>query len=82
MYCPLRKWKDILGEPGKGIHKYNVLGTSIIDYILTIILAFVWTYITKFPLVLSTIMWFIIGFFLHIIFGVKTHAVEYLRIKC
>tara|TARA_A100001011_G_scaffold377230_1_gene440636 strand:- start:2735 stop:2983 length:249 start_codon:yes stop_codon:yes gene_type:complete len=80
--CPFSKYKHILGIPGKGLHKYNILGTAIFDYVLTIILAFVWTALTGFPLVFSTVMWFIIGFILHILFGVETHAVKYLGIKC
>ena len=55
VFCPFAKFKDILGEPGKGIHKYNIMGTAIVDYISTLVLAFVWTYITGLPLVLSTL---------------------------
>ena len=82
IFCPFGKFKDMFGVPGKGVHKYNMMGTSIVDYVLTLILAFVWTYFTGFPLVLSTILWFLVGMLMHILFGVKTHALEYLGIKC
>ena len=35
--CPFSKYKHILGIPKKGVHRYRLLGTAIIDYILTII---------------------------------------------
>ena len=82
MCCPFSKFKHIFGIPGKGVHKYNILGTAAVDYVLTLILAFVWTYFTGFPLVLSTIMWFVIGFIMHVLFGVETHAIKYFGIKC
>jgi hypothetical protein len=81
-FCPLAKFKKIFGEPGKGIHKYNIMGTAIADYLLTLLLAFAWTYITGLPLVLSTILWFIVGIVSHMLFGVKTHTLEYLGFKC
>lgn len=81
-FCPLAKFKNIFGEPGKGIHKYNIMGTAMVDYILTLVLAFVWTYISGLPLVLSTILWFIVGIVSHMLFGVKTDTLEYLGFKC
>ena len=47
MYSPLKKYKDILGNPGKGIHQYRFLGTAISDYLLTILVAVIITYFTK-----------------------------------
>ena len=81
-YCPFIKFKNILGEPNKGIHKYKVLNTSIVDYCLTLCLAFFISYLTNFPLVLSTILCFLLGIILHIIFGVETQVVKYFNIKC
>ena len=80
--CPFSKFKDIFGIPNQGVHKYKFLDASIVDYILTLILAVVWSYFTNFPLVLSTIMWFIIAIILHILFGVPTSAVKYLGFNC
>ena len=81
-FCIFSKFKNLLGESNKGIHKYKLLDTSIIDYLLTLVLAFLVSYFTKLPLVLSTIFSFIIGIFLHILFGVETNVVKYLNIKC
>ena len=81
MYSPLKKYKDIFGKPGTGIHKYRFLGTAISDYVLTIFLAVAISYFTKIPLVLSTIIAFISGIILHIIFGVETNSTRYLGFK-
>lgn len=81
-YCPFKKFKNILGEPNKGIHKYKILNTSMVDYFLTLILAFIISYFTNFPLVLSTIFSFILGIILHLLFGVETHVLKYFNIKC
>ena len=80
--CPFHKYKDILGVPFKGVHKFRFLNTAIVDYILTIILAILTTYFTTTPLVLTTILWFVIGIISHILFGVETDTLKYLGISC
>ena len=35
--CP---WKNILGEPGKGIHSIRFFNIAIVDLLLTFVLAF------------------------------------------
>jgi len=81
-FCPFKKFKNRLGIPGKGVHKYRVMNTAIIDYILTIVMAFVSAYLLHVPLVLSTIVWFILGICFHILFGVKTNTLRSLGISC
>ena len=44
MYCLFSKYKNILGVPGKGVHKYQFLDTAIVDYIFTILGAIITTY--------------------------------------
>lgn len=82
MWCPLNKYKNILGEQKKGIHKYRFMNAAIADIILTVILACLITYFSEVPLVLSIIGTFTAGLFLHIIFGVNTNAVQYLNVSC
>ena len=36
-YCPFVKYKNMFGEPNKGVHAYKVLGTPIVDYVLSIL---------------------------------------------
>lgn len=82
MGCPFKKYEHIFGIPGKGFHKIRLLDVALGDYVLTIILAIFFSFITHVPLVLSTILWFIIGIILHTLFGVNTSAVKYLNLSC
>jgi len=67
--CP---YKYIFGVPGTGIHKYRFLGTAIVDYIGTILLAMLVTKFTGVPLVITTICMFLLGILLHYLFCLKT----------
>lgn len=80
--CPFKKFKNALGVPNRGVHKFHILGTAMFDYLLTIMMAFISSYIWGFPLVLSTITWFIMGIISHILFGVKTDTLRALGIRC
>ena len=80
--CPFKKFKNVLGVPNKGVHQFHILGTAMFDYLLTIMMAFISSYIWGIPLVLSTITWFIMGICSHILFGVKTDALRVLGIHC
>ncbi len=82
MSCPFIKYTHIFGFPGKGVHKIRLLDVALTDYLLTLILAIVFSYFTKFPLVLSTIFWFIMGIILHMLFNVKTSAIKFLNLSC
>ena len=68
------KYKDILGKPKKGLHSYRVFNISIIDVLLTFVLAkFIHFYImeeTEFGIILF--FCFVSGVILHRIFCVKT----------
>ena len=82
MNCPLIKYKNLLGIPGKGVHSIRLFNTPIVDYLLTIIAAIVTSLTTKIPLVLTTILWFILGIIFHILFGVQTSTLTFMGIKC
>ena len=81
-FCPFDKYKDIAGTFKSGIHKYRFLDTSILDYLLTFVAAVVTAYFTHIPLVLTTIVWFILGIIFHTLFGVETNTVKYLGLNC
>ena len=81
-YCPLNKFKNVLGIPKRGVHSYRILNTAVVDYIFTLIAAFITSYATTIPLVLTTIGWFILGLALHILFGVQTSTLTFLGVKC
>ena len=68
------KYKDALGKPNEGLHSYRVFNISIVDVLLTILLAkFIQYYImedTEFGLILFVC--FIVGIIVHRIFCVRT----------
>lgn len=76
-----KKYRNIFGEPKKGVHKYRFLNTALVDYILSIILAIIITYFTNIPLVLTTVIILSLGIILHILFGVPTNTTKYLGIN-
>ena len=82
MSCPLTidlsQYKNIFGEPGKGLHQYKFKGTAVIDYLLTILGAFIVTYFTDIPLVITTIGLLILGILFHSLFGIRSQALQYL----
>ena len=86
MNCPLSttlaKYNNIYGNPFEGVHQYRFLDTAIVDYITSIITAMVITKLTKIPLVLTTIVVFILGIISHIIFGIQTNTLTYFNISC
>ena len=74
----LSKYKNVFGAPGTGVHKYKFKGTAIVDYFLTIAGAFIITYFTDIPLVITTIGLFLIGIVLHYLFGIKTQVLKFI----
>ena len=68
----LCKYKNILGEPGKGAHSYRFFGIAIVDTVLTIIAAYIISYFFKFPFIYVLIILFVIGIILHRLFCVRT----------
>ena len=68
----LSKYKDILGKPKEGLHKYRLFGVAIVDVILTIIVALLISYFFKVSFWITLIILFLLGIILHRIFGVRT----------
>lgn len=71
----LCKYKNILGEPGKGVHSIRLFGVAIVDVLLTFLLAFVINYFIggNFKMYLIVLIFsFSLGIILHEIFCVKT----------
>ncbi len=76
-----KKYKNIFGIPGEGIHRYRFLNTAIVDFIGAIILACLITYVSDIPLVLTTKGVLELGLLLHVLFGVETSSIKYIRSK-
>jgi hypothetical protein len=82
MICIFKKYKNLLGVPKKGIHRFRIDNVAIVDYLLTLLVSFITSYITNIPVVITTVIWFLLGIFLHVIFGVTTSTTKYLNIGC
>jgi len=74
----LSKYKNIFGPPGTGVHQYKFRGTAIVDYFMTIVGAFLITYFTDIPLVITTIGLLIMGIILHWLFGINTEVLKFI----
>lgn len=68
----LCQYKNILGEPDKGIHSYRFMGVAIADVILTIIGAFLIAFFNKLSFIYTLICLFLLGIILHRLFCVRT----------
>ena len=68
----LCKYKNVLGEPKKGIHSYRLFGVAIADVIMTILASYLISYFFKISFTYTMIVFFGVGIFLHRIFCVKT----------
>ena len=68
----LCKYKDLLGEPGKGAHSYRIFNIAIVDVILTILVAFLISFLAKVSFMWTLLILFLLGIILHQIFCVKT----------
>lgn len=69
MFC---NYRNLLGEPNKGIHKYRIFNIAIADVILTIIAACIFSWIFRANFWITLIILFLLGIILHRIFCVKT----------
>jgi hypothetical protein len=68
----LCKYKNALGEPGKGIHSYRLFGFAIADVIMTIVGAFLISYFFKISFIKTMLVLFLTGIVLHRLFCVRT----------
>ena len=68
----LYKYKDVLGKPGKGVHSYRFFNVAIVDVIMTLIASFLISYFFQTSFLLTCIILFALGIFLHHLFYVRT----------
>ena len=68
----LCKYKNILGVPGQGPHSYRIFNIAIVDVLLTLILAYIISYIYNISFMKTSITLFILGILLHRVFCVRT----------
>ena len=68
----LCKYKNILGEPDKGIHSYRLFGVAIADVTMTIISAFLISKFYNYSFFYTLLFLFVLGIILHRLFCVRT----------
>ena len=78
MKGPFCSMKDMFGKPGEGIHKMHFGNIATADTVLTVILAYIISYFTNFPLTLLLIILFTLAIFFHWLFCVPTSVNKYL----
>ena len=68
----LCKYKNVLGEPGKGVHSIRLFGVAVFDVIMTFVLAWIINLFVKTNYLVVLLFCFSLGIILHKIFCVDT----------
>jgi hypothetical protein len=68
----LCKYKNIFGKPGEGAHSFRIFNIAVIDVLLTILLAFVISFLTGYNIMHVLLFTFIAGIISHRLFCVRT----------
>ena len=74
----LCKYKNMLGEPNKGVHSYRLFGVAIVDVIMTLVAAYIISYFFKYSFFYTSIILFTLGIVLHRLFCVRTTVDKFL----
>lgn len=75
------EYKDILGKPNEGVHSYTFLGLAAFDLFGTLLIAFLINYYyydskNVYNTIKIFLYLFILGEFLHLLFGVETRFIK------
>jgi len=73
--------KDLLGKPGEGIH-FHFLGLAVVDVLLTVVVGSLigwWISHEWIGCVVFAVLLALIGEFLHVVIGVDTVVVKWLK---
>ena len=65
-------YKNALGIPNRGVHSYRFMDLAIMDVIMTLIGAGLFSYFLKISFLYTSIFLFILGIILHRLFCVRT----------
>ena len=77
MSCP---YKALFGSPGKGPHAHRIFGYALVDTLATVLAALIITLFTEYSFIVVFTVLFILGEYLHYIFGVQTTVLTNLGI--
>lgn len=67
----LTKYKDILGKPGEGVH-FHVANIAVMDVLATVVLGYIIGKLCSINPLWTILGLFVLGQFLHWLFGVDT----------
>tara|TARA_B110000285_G_scaffold233462_1_gene307332 strand:- start:1515 stop:1754 length:240 start_codon:yes stop_codon:yes gene_type:complete len=70
--CIFKKYKNIFGEPKKGLHSFRIFDIAMIDLILTVLLAYIISKKKKYNFKKTFFYLFLSGIILHQLFCVET----------
>jgi hypothetical protein len=82
MVNPLCKYKNIFGEPGKGLHSIRICNIAIVDVLLTVLSAYIISRYSQYSFQCILIVLFLLGIILHRVFCVKTTVDKFLFGDC
>ncbi len=68
----LCKYKNLFGKPGKGVHSFRIFNIAVVDVILTILGAFLISFVMKFNFFSTLLVLFLLGIIMHRLFCVRT----------
>lgn len=68
----LCSFRDIFGKPNEGVHSVRFMGVAIIDFILTVLVALIVSYLFAQNFLMILVILILLGIILHRIFCVKT----------
>lgn len=68
----LCQFRDALGRPGEGVHAYRLGGFAVADILMTLVGAFIISWLTGIGYGWSLLGLFLLGVFLHWLFCVDT----------
>lgn len=68
----LCKYRNALGEPGKGAHSIRLFNIAVVDLILTILVAAILHWVFKIPFIISVVLMLLFGIIMHRLFCVRT----------
>lgn len=74
----LCQYKNLFGEPGKGVHSYRIGGIAAVDLGLTILAAFIISFLFKTNFIVTLLVLLLLGIILHRIFCVRTTVDKFL----
>jgi hypothetical protein len=76
--CPFSK---ILGVPGEGPHSVRLGGYAVVDFVLTIVAAYLTSRAANISFILSFVIWFVVGEIMHVTYGVQTAFLTAVGVK-